>query len=103
MKTWQVFDPDGKVVGSVTAETIADACKKAREGYCDFPTLVEIDKKTAISIQEVVDKKTELEIWLAGMIEEKLDEFTSRTGVPIIGINFNGIDINLILDINNVR
>ncbi len=113
MRTFQVFDTEGKVVGSVTAESIADASKKAREGYCDFPTLVEMPKEVAMSIQKVVEEKTNLEIWLAGILEEKCLEFESKMKVPIRDIYVkidslffgapSSIQVELSLDINNIR
>lgn len=108
MRTFQVFDTEGKVVGSVTAESIADACRKARHGYCDFPTLVELPKDVAMSIQKVVEEKTSLEIWISGMLEEKIKKFTTQTGVPVRGIivtikeDSPECDVNIELNINHI-
>lgn len=119
MRTFQVFDTEGKVVGSVTAESIADASKKAREGYCDFPTLVEMPKDVTISIQKVVEEKTNLEIFLVSMITEQIVKFEKLTKVPVMGIKtwitsphgyvipdkkpVNELHVAIELDINNIR
>ena len=119
MRTWQQFDRDGKVVGSVTAESIADACRKTREMGIEFPVLVEIPKETARSIQNVVEEKTNLEIYLTSMITEKIVEFEKATKVPVRSIQLQVIPpqgyiisdlnplrelrVNIELDINNIR
>ena len=112
MKTWQVFNPDGNVVGSVSAETIADACRKSREGYCDFPILVEMPEETSISIQKVIEEKTSLEIHLASVISEQLDLFEKRTGVPVSNIRTSlntlfsdcqSVQVEVELNFNNIR
>jgi hypothetical protein len=118
MRTFQVFDTDGKVVGSVTAESIADASKKAREGYCDFPTLIEMPKDVAMSIQKVVEEKTNLEIYLVSMIAEQIVKFEKSTKVPVAGIKtwitnpnkyvigdklLNELHVAIELDINNIK
>lgn len=103
MKTWQVFNPEGRVIGSVSAETIADACRKARQGYCDFPILVEMSKDMGKTIQEVVNHKTKLEIFIAGVIEEYIERFEKDTGVPVkaigthlIKVDDQGVESNVI-------
>ena len=119
MRTWQVFDSEGKVVGSVTAETIADGCRKAREGYCDFPTLVEMPKEVAISIQKVVEEKTNLEIYLASIFTEQIIKFEKMTKVPVQSVQtqvtmphgyiiadkqpLKELRVSITLDINNIR
>ena len=112
MKTYQVFDSDGRVVGSVTAESIADACKKSREGYCDFPTLVEMPEETSISIQKVIEEKTSLEIYLTSVLMEQIEKFEKRTGVPVAQINTSlnnlfdicpPVQVGIELDFNNIK
>ena len=109
MRTWQQFDRNGLVVGSITAETIADACKKTREMGIEFPILVEIPKEIAMSIQKIVEEKTNLEIYLAGVIEEQINVFQKKTGVPISNIVIDGvyddkqIRVEVFLNINAVK
>jgi len=113
MKTWQVYNVDGYVVGSVTAENTASACKKAREGYCDFPALVELPKEIAITIQKVVEEKTALELFIAGMIEEHIERFEKNTSVPVRNIEVKMLEkdpdsmytifVDVELDLNNIN
>lgn len=113
MKTWQIFDSEGKVSGSVMAQTIADACRKVREYGIDFPILVEMPKDVAISIQQLVEKKTSLELFIAGTLEEHIEKFESNTGVPIQNVEVKMLEkdpdtsytifVNVELDLNNIK
>lgn len=117
MKSYQVFDPDGKLVGSVSGISIADAVAKAREGYGDFPTLVELPQKMSEALQKLVEEKTALECFIGGWLEDQISKFVSKTGVPIegIGLSFSHytelggikmdprVDVNIQLNINEVH
>jgi len=111
-KMYQVFDSDGVNVGSVTGITIADASRKAREGYCAFPTLVEMPTKIAISIWELVEEKTRLEIDISEFITQRVVVFEEKMKVPVKAVYTRTLDtfsapsrieVEIELDINNIR
>ena len=117
MKSYQVFDPDGKLVGSVSGVSIADAVTKAREGYGDFPTLVELPQKMSEALQKLVEEKTAMECFIGGWLEDQIAKFTSKTGVPVtrIGLSLSNyteiggmkmdprVDVQIDLNINEVH
>lgn len=117
MKSYQVFDPDGKLVGSVSGISIADAVTKAREGYGDFPTLVELPQKMSDALQKLVEEKTAMECFIGGWLEDQIAKFTNKTGVPINGIHLSlshyteignmkmdpRVDVQIDLNINEVH
>lgn len=109
MKYYQVFDTEGKERGIVSGINMADACKKAREQVCTFPILVTLPHP--LTIREVVEQKTNLEIMIASIIEENVVKFANKTGVPVedLSVYLSEEDgavsctVNLHLNINAIK
>lgn len=111
MKTYQIFDYEGGDHGIVTTELgMADAARKARAIW-PFPILVEMTKDQSVTVQELVDRKTQFECWLAGVIEEQIVKFEEAMHVRVKAVNtyvtqddsgFRHIHVDLHPDINVV-
>lgn len=80
---YQVYDSDGKDKGVISAESHADAAKKAREGFGDFPILVQMGDYSGLTISQLRAKKEQVQDRITNFIQAEIDQFSRKTKFQI--------------------
>jgi len=86
-RIYQVFDKSGNAVEVLSARSVADAARKARELNIDFPILVEVPRKIAKEMRRVLEHKKALEDFICSMTIEQVQRFEENTGVKVSQVN----------------
>ena len=112
MKIYQVYGVNGKIEEIISAVDNVDAVAKANRAGFPLPCLVEVQEDKSPTIAFIIERKTQLELFLARMITGHIRKFEAVTGVPVCMIHVpvinergegdNCIEVELHLDINHV-